>query len=325
MYNHSGKYILAVCPNPSVDTYARVNGFQVGEVNRLTEEVHYPGGKGVHVGLAAAELEEQVAILGIWGGPTGQWIKNECEKYSNVKCVGPEVDQWSRSCYTFKSDGEFDDTELLGVGPSLQEGDFNAFLKQYKGLLADAKCITLSGSWPNGSPENAYAQLIKEAKKENKATFIDCTGVQFDHAIIEKPYLVHLNRSEATSVFKINDVREATFQLANKCEYAAVTDGVNGMYFSDGEKIIHANCKIDSVHSAVGCGDCLTAGLAVAYVREMNDMISAKMGVACGAANCLREDLGMLYKKDVDKLFQQTATSGKLMDYTTENVTNYLE
>jgi fructose-1-phosphate kinase PfkB-like protein len=25
-------------------------------------------------------------------------------------------------------------------------------------------------------------------------------------------------------------------------------------------------------------------------------------GLACGSANCLREDLGMFYKKDVDKL-----------------------
>jgi len=29
------------------------------------------------------------------------------------------------------------------------------------------------------------------------------------------------------------------------------------------------------------------------------------MGVACGVANCLREDLGMLYKKDIDNLSGQ--------------------
>ena len=34
-----------------------------------------------------------------------------------------------------------------------------------------------------------------------------------------------------------------------------------------------------------------------------------RMGVACGGANCLREDLGMLYLEDVKKLFPEVDIS----------------
>ncbi len=50
----------------------------------------------------------------------------------------------------------------------------------------------------------------------------------------------------------------------------------------------------------------LVAGLVVAGKRNLNLSETAKLAVACGSANCVREDLGMFYKKDVDTLLTQT-------------------
>ena len=127
-YNNVGEYILVVCPNPAVDIYAKIDHFKQGDTNRITEESQYPGGKGVHVAMAAAELGQKVVLLGFWGGPTGLWIKATVEKlYPNINCVGPEVNGWTRSCYTFKSASDFDDTELLGTGPILEHADMDEF------------------------------------------------------------------------------------------------------------------------------------------------------------------------------------------------------
>jgi tagatose 6-phosphate kinase len=40
----------------------------------------------------------------------------------------------------------------------------------------------------------------------------------------------------------------------------------------------------------------------VAFVANKSTEEVAKLAVACGAANCLRQDLGMLYQKDVNEL-----------------------
>ena len=73
-------HILVVCPNPAVDIYAYIETFGMGIPNRITEEKRYPGGKGLHVGMALTELDFQVTIAGFWGGETGQWIKKSCNQ-----------------------------------------------------------------------------------------------------------------------------------------------------------------------------------------------------------------------------------------------------
>lgn len=71
--------ILCLCPNPSIDKFIWVEDFKTGKVNRVKKELSYPGGKGVHVALGIAELEEDCAIIGFWGGPAGKWKKRSKE------------------------------------------------------------------------------------------------------------------------------------------------------------------------------------------------------------------------------------------------------
>ncbi|MEY3418181.1 MAG: hypothetical protein RL060_2293 [Bacteroidota bacterium] len=304
-YNNVGEYILVVCPNPAVDIYAKIDHFKQGDTNRITEESQYPGGKGVHVAMAAAELGQKVVLLGFWGGPTGLWIKATVEKlYPNINCVGPEVNGWTRSCYTFKSASDFDDTELLGTGPILEHADMDEFYFLFQQYLNNAKCVCLSGSWPKGAPENAYAHFINIAHLHHKASFLDCTGIQFEHAMLEKPYMVHLNKNEVCAAYGVDTIEKGITELVKNCDYAAVTDGSKGLYLANSSTQVKASCHVakEKVYSAVGCGDCLTAGLVVAFVANKSTEEVAKLAVACGAANCLRQDLGMLYQKDVNEL-----------------------
>lgn len=304
-YNKNGKYILVVCPNPSVDIFAWVDGLKIAGSNRVTKELHYPGGKGVHVAMAIAELGIEVKLLGFWGGPTGSWVKTECEKrYKNLKWIGLGLDGWTRSCYTFKSDSEVDETELLGMGPELTDDDLESFNKSFEDYLPDAICVTMSGSWPKGAPSNGYANLIARSNAQSKAVILDCSGDQLLNGLKLNPYAVHLNRSEVTSYTGLDDVEEASRKLS-EITIAAITDGSKGLYLSENQNTIHASCIIDAVHSAVGSGDCLTAGLAVGFAKGLPQEEVAKLGVACGAANCLKEDLGMLNREDVDRLVEK--------------------
>jgi len=306
LYNLEGDYILTVCPNPSVDIYAWIDEFTIKGVNRISGEERYPGGKGVHVALAASEMGEEVRLLGFWGGPSGQWITEACEKrYSNLKCIGPRLTEWTRSCYTFKSEKEVDDTELLGVGPNLKKKDIETFYAEFAQFVENAKCVTISGSWPLGAPADACKQLLERSRRFRKAVFLDCTGEQFENAVQSAPYLVHLNRRELMGLYGGLDIMQAARRLTEECNYAAITDGANGLFLAREKNTIHANCTIDEVYSAVGSGDCLMAGLAVAFIRGCDEIFSARLGVACGAANCLNEELGMLKNEDVEKLVQK--------------------
>src|SRR5687767_13151705 len=117
--------IVCVCPNPSIDTLVTIDDLSPGQVHRANKEERFPGGKGVHVALAAAELGCEVTLLAFWAAPTGEWIRQQCES-AGVRCAGPQVAGWSRSCITFRSQGRYNETELLGVGPQIGTDDIHA-------------------------------------------------------------------------------------------------------------------------------------------------------------------------------------------------------
>jgi tagatose 6-phosphate kinase len=294
--------LLAVCPNPSIDTFIWVKSLDPGKVHRAIREKIYPGGKGVHVALAAAEMGEKVMLLGFWGGETGRWIKEECGK-NNIYCLGPELKEWTRSCYTFKSESHFDDTEVLGIGPEITPVVFEKFITIFREQVENARMITLSGSWPKGSPDDGYALLIKESKKSDKPIFLDATGKPFRQGLKEKPDAIHLNYAESKEITGLSDIGEMIGYFRNYSHLIAITAGPKGLYLSINGEILHGNVILDQpVYSAVGSGDCLTAGLAIGTMNQMTSLELLKLGVACGGANCLREDLGMLYRKDVERL-----------------------
>lgn len=296
------KGVLVVCPNPAIDIYAWLDGFKIGVPNRITKEAKYPGGKGIHVAMALAELGIPVAVAGLWGGGSGEWIKKTCnEFYPDIDFIGPELKEWSRSCYTFKAKGGFDDTEILGTGPTVADLDFRDLLNSINLALDSYDMMALCGSWPKGSPDDGYAQVVNLGKKKGVKSFVDCTGVQLKNALKSKPFGVHLNRKEITDFYK-TDFNLAKENVLADCDVAAITDGSKGLYLLTDKKEYHALAKVDRVVSTIGSGDCLTAGVVAGYLKSLPPTEIAKLGAACGAANCVREDLGMLNRADVDAL-----------------------
>src|SRR5690606_18207571 len=191
--------LLCHCPNPSVDQYVWIEHITPGKVHRISQEQHFPGGKGIHVAMALKELGEEVTILGFWAGPTVEWLRKQCHEMGISTC-GPEVQGWSRTSMTFRSDTMYNNTELIGCGPAIHEKDFENFRQSFQARLADATCITMSGSWPLGAQGDEYAQLITMANDQQKPVILDCAGQQLLHGLKAKPYAVHINLTEGKAV-----------------------------------------------------------------------------------------------------------------------------
>jgi len=304
--------IVCVCPNLSIDSFFEMVHFRESQVNRSQKEAYYPGGKGVHVALAAKELGEDVALLGFWGGVTGQWIKKKCEQFG-IMCFGPVINQNSRFNIIFKSQkSRIDETQILAAGPQIDKVSFAAFKEDFKKIIEDAKCIVMSGSWPNSQTEDEYQHLIEISGEYQKPVFIDFTGQQLTNVLYSKPYGLHLNLDEAQEYFgKTSTELQLIQKMNNVSTLPMLTLGSEGLCLGRENQYVTGSCKIeeDEVVSTVGSGDCTVAGLAVSYVRNYNLYQTVTLAVACGAANCLRSELGMLYKKDVDSLLSKVSVN----------------
>lgn len=299
--------ILAVCPNPSIDTYLHLNKLELKSSSRVQKAQRYAGGKGVHVAMAVAELGADVSLLAFWGGRNGAWVKKECEE-KGIECFGIDLEGETRSCYTLKTSDQYTDTEILEPGPAINSRDFEMFLSQFENQATRAKVVIMSGSWPQHAPDNAYAELVKICNRLNIPHILDASGVQLAEAMKHKPFGLHLNRREALEYFDEIDITAILEKTKESVALMAVTDGSKGLYLRHKDQKYHSNVKLESIMSAVGSGDCLTAGLGISLLKDQSAKEMAVLATACGAANCLREEIGMLHRNDVMSLLIKIET-----------------
>jgi len=300
--------ILTVCANPSVDSFWGVDRIEKGKINRSDNEFFFPGGKGVHVAFSLNELNENVTLLGVWGGMTGNYIKNECQR-RKIQTIGPEVKGWSRICLTLQSNNDWNDTELLGSGPEVGEKSRSEFYHFYKKFMErkNPEAIIISGSTPKDFKSNVYRKLINESKKFNIPVFIDFTGKKLNLALKSHPYCIHLNMTEGKNITGMKSPMEIAEWLNRYCEISAISAGSEGLYLLFNNKLYHAYHKIpqSKIISTIGAGDCLLAGLCISILNNNNVEYWAKYATACGSANCLNPDLGMLDQEDVLEIFKE--------------------
>lgn len=293
--------IITLCPNPSVDKILHLEQFHSGQVNKCINQQSFPGGKGIHVALALNELGNDSKIIGFWGGPTGEWIKKECDTLG-ISCLGPVLSQWSRTCITMLTNSEANNTEILEKGPAIDSAALHNFFEVTRSEIEGAKTVCVSGSWPVNSPENVYETLKSICDLKKKELWVDASGTRLKQALQVEPFGIHINKKEAAEFYGNGFTpAEYTQKLLNKCKVAALTDGANGLFLGYKNRIVHGKCSVNNIISTVGSGDCLTAGLIHAWYQKESLEDVCKIATACGAANCVRSELGMLYKKDVEQ------------------------
>lgn len=293
--------IVVLCPNPSVDKILHLDQFGTGMVNKCNSEQSFPGGKGVHVGIALKELGNETKIIGFWGGATGKWIQKECEKM-NISCLGPKLPGFTRTCITMLTNDEANNTEILEKGPEVNSDSLFNFFETTRIEIMNSNSVCVSGSWPANSPDDVYETLMSLCKFYKTDLWVDASGLRLKQALKAKPYGIHINVKEAAEYFGEKLTPEKYSQkLLETCQVAAITDGANGLFLGYKNSVIHSKCKVDNIISTVGSGDCLTAGLIHSWYKHKDPKQAALTATACGAANCVRPDLGMLFKKDVQR------------------------
>jgi len=297
--------ILAVCANPSVDSFWSLPALDGGMTNRSNGETYYPGGKGIHVGFALRELGKEAAILGIWGGQTGAWLKQECAQ-QDIEVIGPTVEQWNRICLSIQSDSDWDETELLGRGPTIDAPTKKAFFQAYTHFITEQQpeAIVISGSLPAGLKNDCYHEMITAAKPLNIPVFVDASGPLLQHTLATQPYSIHINHHEGRELCGHQEPTKIAQWLGDYCKVAAVTAGADGLYLWVDNKLFNTYNYINpsEITSTVGSGDCLFAGLCLATLNVEDVAFWAKYAAACGTANCIHPQLGMLKKTDVDTI-----------------------
>ena len=110
--------IYTITFNPSLDYIVNCEDFRLGETNRTSKELIFPGGKGINVSIVLSNLGLDTTALGFLAGFTGEEIRRLIIEKGIRNEMIPIDNGFSRINVKLRSKQE---SELNGMGPVINE------------------------------------------------------------------------------------------------------------------------------------------------------------------------------------------------------------
>ena len=260
---------------------------------------------------AAAALGVPVTALAVLSGHAGRWISEALDS-SGVRGRFVWAPGETRSCLSIYERATRQLTEFYeeaGVIPVASWDDLATQLADE--LEAGTALVTMSGSLPRGVPTDGYARVCDMAAAANVRIAIDTHGEALRGALSAKPWLVKVNRHEASEAtgLVVRDERSALESaeaiVSAGAQNALVTLGIHGAVLTgvDGRVRLHGAKTVGPY--PVGSGDAFLAGFAVTYLRGGTVFDSVRYGGAVATANALRPGAGEVLMTDADQLLEE--------------------
>jgi 6-phosphofructokinase 2 len=184
-------------------------------------------------------------------------------------------------------------------------------LETIRSLHPEPDYLVISGSLPEGVPDDFYARLAHIAKKRHIKIILDSSGEPLRRAIKEGVFLIKPNMREVSHLVGQKVEQEAELKLAmqnliqnGKINTAVISLGAGGVFMINSDNWKHLRAPTVQIRSKVGAGDSTVAGivLSLAQGRQMNEAV--QFGVAAGAAAVMTPGSELCRIEDAENLYR---------------------
>jgi len=317
--------ILAAGLSPAWQQILVFDQFTRGEVNRAVETCACASGKVINVGLALKALGAKSKTLSVLGGRSGKLIEEELAAFE-VPARWVHDPATTRTCTTIieRSTGEI--TELVENAAMIESHSCDAFVEALREEAWSAKWIVLSGSLPpiagRSSNRTLYREMLEaighgptEQTRPSSRVLLDARGPEMVECLACRPFLVKPNREELAATVGRHLPDEATLIEAMReinargAEWVLVTHGAKEVWLSSSAELWRFTPPKIEVVNAIGCGDCLTAGLAAALAESHDLPAAVRYGIAAAGENAGQLLPARLNPQRVRELSERVAAS----------------
>lgn len=291
--------VITVTMNPAFDKTIIVDDFQKNSLNKINTKRIDLGGKGINVSkiLTTLQIENKALIL------AGDMNLGELEKEIKKNNINAELiineNFHTRENIKIKDNKTNSITEINEKGKIENISILNKFKKKYKEIITENDIVVISGSVPEGTPNNFYKELIEIAKNKNAYVILDASGIQLENSIEGRPNLIKPNDEELSEIkFSKDDILKKQIEIL-------LSKGKNGFeYLGKKEHCVVEGFKVET-KSTVGAGDSLLAGFIYGLSNKLSLKESLLMGRACATAKVSTEGTAQVPKKIIDKYYVQ--------------------
>ncbi|MFV0450780.1 MAG: 1-phosphofructokinase family hexose kinase [Propioniciclava sp.] len=300
-------YLLVVALAPAAERYLWLEALSPGGIMRATRTEVTPGGKGVHVALAAQALGARATVVGITGGLTAAAITRGCAQAGLDHRWVPAATE-TRWCTCLIDTATSTMTEIDEPATGVRSADWQQLSAVVAETLATDRpgAVALSGSFPATLGAEELAALVVLCADAGVPVLLDTSREALRAGLAAGATWVKVNEAEAREVLGEGPARPDPASLCREmrragARNAVVTLGARGALacLEDGTRI---NVPATPVARgfAVGSGDCFLAGLAVGLLEGRTPTDALLLASAAARLNTASPLVAQFQRADVD-------------------------
>lgn len=291
----SGPTVHVVSPNPAQDRLQVVPRLLVGEVNRATEVVSRPGGKGMIVARGVVRLGGRAALHGFVGGSVGAQISAGCQELG-VDDRHVRIDGETRVSTVIVDSSTGNSTVVNEPGPEVRAAEVDALVAGLLAAVRPGDLVVCTGSLPRGAPHDLYARCVTALRGRGVLTVVDTSGPGLALAVAAGPDVLKVNEDELRADAGLTAADDGNVELDTLMARAlaagtgavVVTRGAAGLSYRSATGSWDVQSPVVTVVNATGSGDMMLAGFVTALALGEDRETALRTGAAAGAANAAR-------------------------------------
>lgn len=301
--------IYTVTLNPSIDYVVATPAFSAGGLNRLSEELFLPGGKGNNVSVVLKNLGIESMALGFVAGFTGRQIEVMLRERGIQTDFIPLQEGNSRINMKIFSQSDQVETEVNGCGPEISAKDVE-MLKQKLMRMTEGDTLVLAGTIPPTLPDRIYEEICREQNSRDVRVIVDAEKSLLEGVLKYQPFLVKPNHHELGQIFgtEIGTKDDAILYGRRLQEKGAKNvlvsmAGEGAVFLGEHGEIYRMDARKGTVVNSVGAGDSMIAGFLAGLEKGMTFAEAFEMAVCCGSACAFMK--GLPNMEDVERLMEK--------------------
>lgn len=305
--------ILTVTLNPSVDRATRTERLQPTVKMRCEAATVFPGGGGLNVARVLTRLGADALALHTSGGLTGALL-SQLLAAEGVAARAVTVPGLTRDNLSVLEQSSGDEYRFVMPGPTLAESDVQACLQAVFEAASrpPAAWVVLSGSLPQGMPDDTYTTLIRRLKAMGCRVALDAAGAALDAGLragvdLVKPSLDELRETTGLPLTHFEEQRDAVQGWVRRriSDTVVLSMGAQGALLATRDGTWRAPGLAVPVRSTTGAGDSLLAAMVWSLSRGQHAREALRWGVAAGSAAVMQTASALGTRAEIEALVQQ--------------------
>jgi len=301
--------IATLTMNPAIDRLLFIDKLNKNNTTRILRISEALGGKGTHVSLNLAQLGLENDCYGVVMGETGRRIIEILRQHPNIneKMYYLETGE-SRTNYAI-IERDHTSTLLSEKGETITAEVCEQVVDRLVSELEPGDDLVLSGDASNSEIPHIYNHILERLAQKDVRVYLDTSSENLINGIKLKPFMVKPNLDElaqyaGTPVQTEEEILGAMERIVSQgVALVAVTCGGDGSYVYYQNQYYRIEPIKIPVVNTIGCGDAMTAGLAVGLQRGYKPFDMLRFATACAASNATFEEIGVVDKETVEKLY----------------------